>query len=52
MTPEEELLRIILAVLLAVVLFWFGAYLETCRKRMMEKVTVLLDKPEELPEVK
>ena len=38
MTLLEELLRIILAVLLAVFLFWFGAYLETCRKRMMKKL--------------
>jgi len=43
LTPEEELLRIILALLLTVFLFWFGAYLETCRKRMMEKVKKKLD---------
>ncbi len=52
MTPEEELARIIIGVSLTVFLFWFGAYLETLRKRMMTKVAVLLDKPEEVSEVK
>jgi hypothetical protein len=37
LTPEEELLRIVLGLLLAVFLFWFGAYLETLRRRLMER---------------
>jgi hypothetical protein len=38
MMPGEELARILVALVLTVFLFWFGAYLETCRKRMIEKV--------------
>jgi len=48
LTPLEELFRILLALSLVVFLFWFGAYLETCRKRMMEKVKKKLDRMDRL----
>lgn len=39
MTPEQEdLMRIFAGLLITVGLFWFGAYLETCRKRMMDNL--------------
>lgn len=44
LTPEQEdLIRISAGLLIMVGLFWFGTYLETCRKRMIEKVRKKLD---------
>jgi len=43
MTPREEFARILLALMLAVFLFWFGAWLETWRLRMVERVKKRID---------
>jgi hypothetical protein len=43
MTPVEEGARILAALVLAVFLVWFGAWLETWRLRLVDRVKKRID---------